>query len=305
MRILICSDGTDPADKPTKLGGLLAGPCHAATTLLGIAEQPADEQPLRAALEGGAQLLRDRYDVSPEIVLMEGEPIRQILNIAAGSHWDIVIIGARPKGRAGLHWYSERTYEVIKAIPSPVLVAKEQCDRVASILVCTGGKHFIEDAVQLAGKIAAGVGASVTLLHVMAEPPAIYADLVRLEEDVEGLLASRSELGVNLCAQKEVLEKLGVSTQVRVRHGSALDQIFAEISEGKHDIVVTGSSQARGPLRHYIMGDLTRSILNQSSCPVLVARAGPLSERRGGLWETLKGIFTSSPAATVPEPAVE
>ena len=133
----------------------------------------------------------------------------------------------------------------------------------------------------------------------------IYADLVRLEEDVEGLLASGSELGVNLRAQKEVLEKLGVPAQVRVRHGIALDQIFAEVSEGNYDIVVTGSSQALGPLRHYIMGDLTRSILNRASCPVLVARAGPLSAKRGGFWNTLKAIFASSPTVNVPEPITE
>jgi nucleotide-binding universal stress UspA family protein len=305
MRILICSDGTDPADKPTKLGGLLAGPCQATTTLLGIAEKPVDEQPLRAALEKEAELLRSNYAVSPEIVVMEGEPIRQILNVAAGSHFDIAIIGARPKERIGLYWYSERTYEVIKAIPSPVLVAKGNFERLASILVCTGGKHYIEDAVQLTGKIAACVGASVTLLHVMAEPPAIYADLVQLEEDVEGLLASGSELGVNLRAQKEVLEKLGVTAQVRVRHGIALDQIFSEVREGNHDLIVTGSSQARGPLRHYIMGDLTRSILNGSSCPVLVARVGPLSARRGGFWDSLKGIFAPPPQAKTPEPLTE
>ena len=52
MRILICSDGTDPADKPTKLGGLIAGPCHAATTLLGIAEKPEHkEAPARCTRE--------------------------------------------------------------------------------------------------------------------------------------------------------------------------------------------------------------------------------------------------------------
>jgi nucleotide-binding universal stress UspA family protein len=302
---LICSDGTDPTDKPVKVGGLVAGPCHATTTLLGIAEKPTDEGVLRAALEGEAELLRTNYGVSPEIVLMEGEPIRQILNIAAGSHYDIVVIGARPKGKTGLYWYSERTYEVIKAIPSPVLVAKENVERLSSILLCTGGKHYIDDAVQLTGKIAADVRASVTLLHVMAEPPAIYSDLVRMEEDVEGLLASGSELGVNLRAQRESLEKLGVTTQVRIRHGIALDQIFAEVREGNHDIIVAGSSQARGPLRHYIMGDLTRSILNRSSCPVLVARAGPLSAKRGGFWKSLRTIFASPPGANVPEPATE
>src|ERR1700681_4185506 len=105
MRILICSDGTDPADKPAKLGGLLAGPCQATTTLLGIAEKPEDDTPLRAALDGEAKLLRD-YGVSPEIVVREGEPIREILNQTAESQYDVAIIGGRCKGSAGLYCYS-------------------------------------------------------------------------------------------------------------------------------------------------------------------------------------------------------
>ncbi|MEP6710052.1 MAG: universal stress protein [Verrucomicrobiota bacterium] len=292
MRILICSDGTDPADKPTKLGGLIAGPCHATTTLLGIAETPEQDQPLRAALDSEAALLRS-YGVLPEVIVRAGEPIRQILNQTAEKRYDIAIIGARRKGGASSYSYSERTYEVIKAVPPPVLVAGGQFEQIKRILVCTGGKRYIENAVQLTGELASCVGASVTLFHVMAEPPAIYADLVRLEEDVDQLLESRSELGLNLRGQKESLQKIGVNVAVRVRHGIAIDHIFAEVREGNYDMIVTGSSQARGPLRHYIMGDLTRSILNRALCPVLVARAGRSHGTAPGIWNSVKRIFTS------------
>ena len=112
--------------------------------------------------------------------------------------------------------------------------------------------------MQLTGKLAAAVGASVTLLHVMAEPPAMYADLVRMEEDVDQLLESNSELGTNLRRQKRELERLGVSAEVRLRHGIVIDQVFEEVRDGNYDLIVTGTSQARGLLRHYIMGDLTR-----------------------------------------------
>src|SRR4029077_2521661 len=119
-------------------------------------------------------------------------------------------------------------YEVIKAIQPPVLVAIGERDRLKHFLVCTGGKEFVDEAVQLTGKLAAAAGASVTLLHVMAEPPVMYADLVRLEEDVDRLLESHSELGENLHHQKEELERMGVSAEVRVRHGIVVDQVFEE-----------------------------------------------------------------------------
>ena len=109
---------------------------------------------------------------------------------------------------------------MIKAVPPPVLVAIGECARVQRILVCTGGKKFIDDAVQLAGEIAKCVGSSITLLHVMAEPPAIYADLVRLEEDVDRLLASDSELGRNLRGQKEASRKWASTSRCAFVTGS-------------------------------------------------------------------------------------
>src|ERR1700730_7444374 len=290
MRMLICSDGMPAADNATRIGGLIAAACRAEITLLGIAEQLSDEEPLRQALAAQAELVRAQ-GVAPEIVVRAGEPVRQILEQTSTTTYDLVVIGARHTGATGLYWRSEKTYEVIKAIPPPVLVALGECDQLKRVLVCTGGKKFIDEALRLTGKIAAALGASVTLLHVMAEPPAIYADLVQLEEDVDQLLNSGSELGRNLLREKKDLEALGVKTEIRVRHGSVVDQVFDEVREGDYDLVVTGSSRARGPLRHYIMGDLTRSILNQAECSVLVARSGSST----GFLGWLKLLFGSKP----------
>ena len=290
MKILICSDGTRAAESAIELGGLLAGPLKAETTLFGIAEKSQDKGSLREALEKQAQPIRSR-NVALDIMVHAGEPIREILGRTSKTSYDLVVIGARWTGATGHYWRSEKTYEVIKAIQPTVLVAIGECKHLKRFLVCTGGKEFIEPAIQFTGRLAAAVDASVTLLHVMAEPPAIYADLVRLEEDVDQLLGSKSELGTNLRRQKGELERLGVSAEVRLRHGIVVDQVFEEAREGNYDLIVTGTSRARGLLRHYIMGDLTRSILNHANCPVLVARAGKPKAART-LWKALKGLFS-------------
>jgi nucleotide-binding universal stress UspA family protein len=290
MNILICSDGRPAADSATRLAGLLARPLQAKTTLLGIVEASGDEQALRIAVEKQAESLR-ASKIAVELVVRGGEPIREIVNQTSTAKYNLVVIGSRRARSTGMYWRSEKTYEVIKAIAPPVLVAIGDSSRLQRFLVCTGGKRFIEEAVELTGTLAAAVGASVTLLHVMAEPPAIYADLVRLEEDVNQLLESKSELGLNLRRQRRDLEQLGVRAEVRVRHGIVIDQVFAEADEGKYDLIVTGSSKARGMLRHYIMGDLTRSILNHASCPVLVARAGEVEPTRR-LWSSAKRLLS-------------
>jgi nucleotide-binding universal stress UspA family protein len=70
-----------------------------------------------------------------------------------------------------------------------------------------------------------------------------------------------------------------------------IDQVFAEVHEGNYNLIVTGTSQARGLLRHYIMGDLTRSILNRANVPVLVARASAPKPGRT-LWKAVIGLFS-------------
>src|SRR5256885_15818588 len=138
MRILICSDGTDPADKPVLLAGLVAGPTKAEATLLGISEMSADEKLLRDALESEAEKLRG-FGVSPEIVMRSGEPIREILEQTKSKRYDMTIIGARRKTSSGPYWRSGKTYEVIKAIPTTVLLATGICETSKSFIVCTGG----------------------------------------------------------------------------------------------------------------------------------------------------------------------
>jgi len=289
MKILICSDGTPSAQTAIDLVGLLAGPLTAETTLLGIAETSEDEQPLREALHAQEQSLRIR-GITPDIIVQFGEPVLQIVQQTSKNKYDLVVIGARWTGAVGHYWRSKRTYEVIKAIEPPVLVAIGERKQLKRFVVCTGGKEFIEQAVKFTGQLAAAVGASVTLLHIMAEPPAMFADLVRMEENVDQLLQSNSELGTNLRRQKRELDRLGVPAEVHLRHGIVIDQVFEEARDGNYDLIVTGTSQARGLFRHYIMGDLTRDILNRSNVPVLVARGGPPKPART-LWKAVKGLF--------------
>ncbi len=294
MKILICSDGMPAAENAMRLGAAFAAPLKAEVIVLGVTENPEDESTLQQALEKQANSLREG-NISPKIEMCSGDPVRRIADETTKAKYDLVIVGARKTGVTGPHWRSEKMYELIKAISPPVLVAIGEWAQLKRFLVCSGGKEFIEEAVQLTGKLASAVGASVTLLHVMAEPPAMYADLVRLEEDVDRLLQSKSELGINLSEQKADLEKLGVSAEVRIRHGIVIDQVFAEARQRNYDLIVTGSSQARGMLRHYIMGDLTRGILNHASCPVLVARAGAVAGPRG-IWRSIRRAFATKPA---------
>jgi len=288
MKILICTDGSAQAENAVRFGGLIAEKCEAEATILAITEKPGEEDTVFDSLRRAQQLLKE-HGVNAEIITKSGEPIEEIVKRADETSYDLVVIGAVRKGTRGPFLMSAKAYKIIKAVGPPVLAVIGNRETIKRILVCSGGEKYIDRAVEFSGTLAKAAGASVTLFHVMAEPPAVYTDLIKMEEDVNLLLHSSSGLGQNLRREKEALQAMGVAADVRLRHGLVISEVFKEIRRGDYDLVVTGSSPEGGNLRSYIMGNITREIVNRAECPVLVVRGGdePL-----GLTRSLRGFFS-------------
>jgi nucleotide-binding universal stress UspA family protein len=289
MKVLICSDGSEQADLAMRLGSTIAGACEAAVTLLGIIEGQGHSEAILESLKRGQAMLKDK-GVQAELITKAGNPIEEIVRRTTESSFDLVVIGAARKEQRGLFWLSSKAYKIVKEVQPPVLIVAGKSLGLKRGLICSGGKDYIDDAVHLTGRIARGVGASITLLHVLPETPAIYAHLPRMQETADWLLRSNSELGLNLRREKEALESLGVVTEVKLRGGVVLEEILREITEGAYDLVVTGSALSHG-LRTYVLGDVSREIVNRASCPILVVRSqGQAGESRSvfrGFWERL------------------
>lgn len=285
MKLLVCSDGSEAADRAVRLGALVAGACQAEVTLLGIIEVKGHSDSILDSLRRGQAILQDK-GVRAELITKVGNPIEEIVLRTSESSFDLVVIGATRKEARGLFWLSSKAYKIVKEVEPPVLIVAARSVALKKILICSGGKSYIDDAVRLTGRIAKGLGVPVTLLHVIPELPAIYARLPKMHESTEWLLRSSTELGINLRREKETLESLGVTAEVKLRRGSVLDEILGEIREGAYDLVVTGSALSRG-LRTYVLGDVSREIVNRAPCAILVVRSREGESQPGlrGLWE--------------------
>jgi nucleotide-binding universal stress UspA family protein len=288
IRVLICSDGSTQADQAIEFGGLIAGSMRAETTLLGITEESSEESAIFDSLRQGQQRLKE-HGVDAELVIKAGEPVAEITMRATSTAYDLVVIGAVKKGSRGPFLMSAKAYKIIKAVEPPVLVVIGERPALKRILVCSGGEKYIDKAIGFTGAIAKETGATITVFHVMAEPPALYADLIEKEEDVDRLLTSGSDLGRNLNREREMLDSLGVKNETHISHGLVTSEVFKEIARGDYDMVVTGSSPAGGSLRTYIMGNITREIVNRAQCPVLVVRT---AEQPGGPGRGWKGVLS-------------
>lgn len=279
MKLLLCSDGSEQAERAVRFGAMIATGCQAQVTLLGIIERAGNADPLLESLKRVQAALLDKK-VEAELLIKIGNPVVEIRKRTEETPYDVVVIGAVRKKIRGGFWMSSKTYKIIKETRPPVLSVAGNVAGLKRVLICSAGGRYIDAAVRLTATLARGAGASVALLHVMPEFPAIYAHLPRMEQTAAALLDAQSELGLNLRREKEALEAAGVPAEVRLRRGSVLEEILREIQAGNYDMVVTGSALS-GSLRTYVLGDISREIVNRVDRAVLVVRGDevPLAGR--------------------------
>lgn len=282
MKFLICSDGSKQAENAVRFGGRIAADCQAEITLLGIVEHPATQEDLFTALRRNQASLQEKH-LAVEMITRSGEPVSEILKQTREAAYDMVIIGAVRKAMRGDYWLSAKAYKLVKGIEIPVLVVIGQRPELKKIAIATGGASYISQAVRFAGRLAQFAGAEVTLVHVMLQPPALYARMLSSLEDVDALLNSHSMLGQNILHQKQLLQEMRVPTQVHLRHGPVVRTLLEELQQGHFDLLTVGFAPQPGPVRSYIMGDVTRELINRVECPLLVVRGQRSAKLERGL----------------------
>lgn len=289
MKILFCSDGSVNARKALRFGARIAAACGAEPSVLAISEEGADQDALLESLRCAQDAFKE-YKLDAELITKKGRAVNEIVKRTMETHYDMVVIGAEHKNPflclLEPFSLSVRGHEIVESVEPPVLVVAKEPAGLRRMVLCTGGAAYFEKAIEFAGNIAKCANALVDLFHVVPEVPAMYADLVRMEEDADLLLESNSNLGRSLRHQKELLEQLGVFGQLRLRQGAVVPELLKELQKTDYDLVVCGSMASDEKLRKYIIGDTARDIVNCSELPVLVVRT-----RQKHVGHLLKGLL--------------
>jgi nucleotide-binding universal stress UspA family protein len=120
-------------------------------------------------------------------------------------------------------------------------------------------KRALEEAAELA---ADGLG-EMTILSVVPE-----ADARGSKSGGHRWLAPHAHQDVAIAHR--YLAELGVEAEMRIAYGDPVDEIRREAEAGAYDVIVVGS-HGRGGLAQVVLGSVSKALLQQSPCPVLVA----------------------------------
>jgi nucleotide-binding universal stress UspA family protein len=281
MRILLSTDGSSHATRALELGERVALRAASAVDILAVAEGDREEKTRRMAEATAAHL--EAAGIPAVIHWRTGRVAEQVVLQARAAPYDLVIIGSR--GRRGVKrlLLGSVALHVTEHVPTSVLVVKGRARDLSRFLVCTSAGPTSEYTVRFAGRLARALGASITLLHVMSQV-VLAEDAVSddLEASAQELIEHGSREGVHLGQMLHLLAAEGQGGRAVVRHGLVLDEIIAEVREGRHDLLVTGAHITPG-LNARLVNDLRADILLAANGPVMVVPEMVVAEMpRGG-----------------------
>lgn len=279
MRLLVGYDGSDGGRDALELARLLCveGGARAvvATVLFGgplpvnlarLEEHEAREaEPLQREVREkfSAAEVEDRVfgGASPGVVLTQ---------LAEQEDFDAIVIGSPHRGAVGRVLLGSLAHNLLNGAPCPVLVApkgyaREEHSSLRTIAVAYDGGPEAKAALRAAEEIALCSDAAIEVLTVVSTPVAApvpggvcssYVPRYPPEPDrvIEEAIAS---IDPRLSADGQCLE------------GSPAKEIAAKASEEGVDLLVTGSRQY-GPMARVLLGSVSRTLVNDAPCPVLV-----------------------------------
>jgi len=220
----------------------------------------------------GQQVLKQAADVLPSQpaarIVRHGTPIDEILAETSIDRYDLFIVGTREHFSISDIFVGELAKRLAAQAKISVLVVRNPSERIENILVTDSAQHVVDPAINLAGKIAHGLAAQVTMLHVTGELPAMYTGLQTMEETLTELLQSDTPIAGNLRAHAEQLRALGVDTNIELRHGAPAEEILRAAERQNPDLIVVSGSKQYG--LGLLLVDIPKELVSRAPCSVLV-----------------------------------
>jgi sulfate/thiosulfate transport system ATP-binding protein len=248
-KVLVVTSESDPPESLSAAAELTATLGGIATVLV-VTEQAETVDALRKSLKARTELAGLS---SSEAKVRAGRFVEQIVAEQVESLYDLLVIDPYPGGRKHPVRSRATLARLLQASITPVLVMIGTWATPSRIVACTAVGEPGKTVIRVAGWLARGLGAPVTLLHVAREAadPGAFTQ-IHLERGVA------------------TLRSFEVQAETRIRAARLpAEGILAEVRESQAGLIAIGG---HGPRSRSIFGrdDVMMQILAAADRPVLV-----------------------------------
>jgi nucleotide-binding universal stress UspA family protein len=143
-----------------------------------------------------------------------------------------------------------------------------------SILVAVDGSAHSKKVVEYSSDVAKRLSASVTLVYVIKNPPEETQEIVEYEkaENFPDAYANYLRGLGNAVVSKlaKPFEGRGVSCRTLVEYGNPAERILEVALTDKSEMIIVGLRGLHGVARIRSLGSVSRRVIENALCPVIV-----------------------------------
>lgn len=292
-RILLATDFSEGAVCAQNYAIYLASHWGATMEVLHVIEAPnrlsAEVEALATATQVRAEAAQRLTEVRDDLVqrgmsarvrLVLGNPAEHIGLAAKDKGAELIVLGVQGRTNLLRGLIGSTAERVVREGPCPVLAVpglREEAGTPSAANRQVEIRHILApldfsspslDAVEYAIQLANGLGAAVTLMHVL-EP--ISYDLDCGLGVVEQEAQKRAHWNKQLAELQTFVTSFGLAADVEIAGGIASDAILASALRHRSDLIVMGTHGRRG-LSVERFGSVADAVLRLATCPVLTVK---------------------------------
>ena len=248
----------------------LAKLTRSSVTLLYIASRSKDLEVGWATL---SQAQKSFEDMAVKVKLEQGDVIDNFLAEIEQEEYDMVVLEARRR-RGLLPSNLRLKLKILDHSPIPVLMVRHANVKLERVLICTGGLEISQPVIKLSAALAGSAHLDAALLYVSGSPPSMFAGTEVTDDSLEKIMMGDTPLAQHLKHSAAQLEEAGIRSRTVIRHGIVAESILEEAQSGKYDLIVMGASKSKKDLSGFLLGDVTREVIEQAQSAVLIVKQG-------------------------------
>jgi len=285
MRILLATDGSEDASQAVAWLLQFPAPADTAVGVVSAVREPLIDEGHMAvawralwkqaqhAVDEARDRLRSRWPETTARVI-DGDPRKALVDAAATSAADLIVLGARGLGAVGAFLLGSVSLAVARQAPCPVLVCRGAARPVRTVTVALDGSDGARTALTYLSRLLLPPGLTMCLVGVVeplpyprVAPKFITGEIMAALKDYEE--NRRRELEEIVAVAAEELRPRAGAVLTATPVGSAAEAVLREATKQGSDLIVVGA-RGLGTLERLLLGSVSESILRHATCPVLI-----------------------------------
>ncbi len=189
--------------------------------------------------------------------------------------YDMVIVGKLWRSTMTGLLFGNVPRSLLTDVHTNLLLVRQERTRIRRILIAVGAGPTRHQVLRWGGLAARAFNAQPVLFHVTERAPKMFAGLDGVDESLSQFMRSNTIEARTFQIAAQSLRLIDIEPELKLAHGSVVEELRFEARNGKYDLIVLGSAFAAGTSARLLMENVTERLVQNAPCPVLVVRESP------------------------------